>query len=93
MLTKEKEFKFLTDDLTFKKVFDDDYKPIAVSFEEWEPIKVEFNKNIKSKNNVYEYKEESNSLDEIYEIKKEKKEKNKTTNEIEDIFDDVIVYN
>ncbi len=78
---------------TFKKVFDDDYKPIAVSFEEWEPIKVEFNKNIKSKNNVYEYKEESNSLDEIYEIKKEKKEKNKTTNEIEDIFDDVIVYN
>ena len=48
---------------------------------------------MKSKNNVYEYKEESNSLDEIYEIKKENKEKNKTTNEIEDIFDDVIVYN
>ena len=77
----------------FKKVFDDDYKPIAVSSEEWEPIKVEFNKNMKSKNNVYEYKEENNSLDEIYEIKKEKKKINKTTNEIEDIFDDVIVYN
>ncbi len=76
-----------------KKVFNDEYKPIAVSSEEWEPIKVEFNKNMKSKNNVYEYKEESNSLDEIYEIKKENKEKNKTTNEIEDIFDDVIVYN
>ena len=77
----------------FKKVFDDEYKPIAVSSEEWEPIKVEFNKNMKSNNNVYEYKEESNTLDEIYKIEEDKNETSKTTNEIEDIFDDVVVYN
>ena len=73
-----------------KKVFDIEYKPIAISEEEWEPIKVEFNKNMKLKNNVYEFKEEAISLEEIYNLK----ETNNTSksNEIEDMFEDMIVY-
>ena len=74
-----------------KKVFNEELKPIAVSEEEWEPIKVEFNKHMKSKTNTYEYKEEVISLKEIYDIKDKKNIS--TTNEIEDIFEDMIVYN
>ena len=74
-----------------KKVFNEELKPIAVSEEEWEPIKVDFNKNIKSKTNTYEYKEENTTLEEIYDIK-EKKITSKS-NEIEDIFEEMIVYN
>ena len=74
-----------------KKVFDDELKPIAVSEEEWEPIKVEFNKHMKSKTNAYEYKEETMLLKEIYELKD--KEVVSNTNEIEEIFEDMIVYN
>ena len=72
------------------KTFKSEYKPIAVSEDEWEPIKLEFNKNMKSKNNIYEYIEEAKTLDEVYQIKKDKiPEKN---NEIEEIFEDMIVY-
>ena len=74
-----------------KRVFNEELKPIAVSEEEWEPIKIEFNKHMKSKTNAYEYKEEVISLKEIYDIKD--KENISTTNEIEDIFEDMIVYN
>ena len=73
-----------------KKVFNEELKPIAVSEEEWEPIKVEFNKNMKSKTNAYEYKNETISLEEIYDNKE--KEVTSNTNEIEDIFEDMIVY-
>ena len=76
---------------TLKKVFNKDLKPIAISEEEWEPIKIEFNKHMKSNTNVYEYKEEVMSLKEIYDIKE--KESNSNTNEIEEIFEDMIVYN
>ena len=76
---------------TLKRVFNEELKPIAVSEEEWEPIKIEFNKHMKSKTNAYEYKEETISLKEIYDIKD--KENISTTNEIEDIFEDMIVYN
>ena len=76
---------------TFKKIFNEQYKPIAVSEDEWEIIKIEFNKNIKSRKDVYEYKEEEKKLEEIYEINNNQ-EKPKT-NEIEEIFEDVIVYN
>lgn len=74
----------------FKEVFGLQYKPIAVSENEWELIKTEFNKNLKEKNNVYNYQEETISLDEIYEINKED---NINNNEIEEIFEDIIVYN
>ena len=74
-----------------KKVFNEELKPIAISEEEWEPIKVEFNKNMKSNPNAYEYKEETLSLKEIYD--KKDKETTSNTNEIEEIFEDIIVYN
>ncbi|MBQ9072073.1 MAG: DNA polymerase III subunit gamma/tau [Bacilli bacterium] len=74
-----------------KRVFNEDLRPIAVSEEEWEPIKIEFNKHMKSKTNAYEYKEETISLKEIYDIKD--KETTSNTNEIEEIFEDMIVYN
>lgn len=73
-----------------KSVFNEELKPIAVSEEEWEPIKVEFNKYMKSKTNAYEYKEEVMSLKEIYDIKE--KENTSNINEIEEIFEDMIVY-
>ena len=75
----------------FKKVFDEDIKPIAVFEEEWDPIKNEFNKNLKSNKNIYKYIEEENNLEDIYNIKKEEKIENK--NEIEEIFEDMIEYN
>lgn len=76
---------------TFRKVFNEDLKPIAIFEEEWEPIKVEFNKHMKSKTNAYEYNEENISLEEIYDIKKEKSIS--STNEIEKMFEEMIVYN
>jgi len=75
----------------FLKIFNENFKPIAITEEDWEIIKVEFNKNIKLKNNPYEYKEETISLEKIYNINKNKKYKK--TNEIEEIFQDVVVYN
>ena len=74
-----------------KNVFNEELKPIAISEEEWEPIKLEFNKNMKSKTNAYQYKDEIMSLKEIYDIKD--KEITSNTNEIEEIFEDMIVYN
>ena len=74
----------------FKKVFDKEYRPIAVSIEEWEPIKLEFNKSIKSNTNNYKYTEEKKSLEDIYELNK--KEKKESKNEIEEIFEEMIVY-
>ncbi|MBE6139892.1 MAG: DNA polymerase III subunit gamma/tau [Firmicutes bacterium] len=73
-----------------KKVFNEELRPIAVSEDEWEPIKVEFNKHMKSKTNAYEYKEEVMSLKDIYDITD--KEITSNTNEIEEIFEDMIVY-
>lgn len=75
----------------FEMVFKEKIKPIAVSEEEWEPIKIEFNKNMKSKTNNYEYIEEVMTLKEIYDIKDNKDISKK--NEIEDIFENMIVYN
>ena len=76
-----------------KKVYNVDYKPIAVSEEEWEPIKVEFNKNMKSKNKIYEYKDENISLDDIFKNNENVEKSNVNTNEIEEMFEDLIVYN
>ena len=76
-----------------KKAFNEDYKPIAVTEEEWDPIKIEFNKNMKEKNNIYVYKEEI-SLEEFFNDKKEEKTlETKSENEIEKEFADIIVYN
>ena len=75
----------------FNKVFNINYRPIAISEENWEPIKLEFNKNMKSNKNSYEYKDEEKTLEEVYDIKSN--EPKEELNEIEEIFEDVIVYN
>ena len=77
----------------FYKVFNEKLKPIAITEEDWEIIKVEFNKNIKLKNNPYEYKDENISLEEIYNLKKNKNTEYNKINEIEEIFEDVVIYN
>ena len=77
----------------FLKIFKENFKPIAITEDDWEIIKVEFNKNIKLKNNPYEYEEEKISLEEIYNVKKETNNEFNKINEIEEIFEDVVVYN
>ena len=74
----------------FEKAFNANIKPIAITNDEWEPIKIEFNKNMKSKINAYQYKEENESLEDIYELNNDSID---TSNEIEEIFEDLIVYN
>ena len=74
-----------------KKVFSNEYKPIAISEDEWEPIKEKFNKSLKEKKIIFEYKEENIILDEI--LKEEEIKPEETKNQIEEMFDEEIVYN
>jgi len=68
-------------DLTFGIL----YKPIAVSIDEWEIIKEEFNKNMRENNKVYIYQEE---------VEMKKKEENVSSkNKIEEMFENIIEYN
>ena len=62
-----------------KELFNDEFKPIAVSNDEWEIIKSDYAKN---KNN-YKY---------IDEPKKKEKKKSESKNNIEEMFDDIIEY-
>lgn len=75
----------------FLKTFKEEYKPIAISESEWEPIKEKFNKSLKEKKKIYEYKEEKINLEEL--LKKEEIKQQDTKNEIEEMFDEEIVYN
>lgn len=77
----------------FNTQFNKNYKPIAVSSDEWNKIKQEFNNNLKRGINAYEYKEEEYSLDEIYEKSENNEEDVKKTNKIDEIFEDMIEYN
>ena len=61
------------------EILKENYKPIAVSNDEWEIIKTDYSKN---KNN-YKY---------IEEPKKKEKSKNESKNNIEEMFDDIIEY-
>ena len=76
------------------KVFTENLKPIAIASDSWEIIKTEFNNSLKQKKKIYNFIEETYSLEKIFN-KKENKEKNIITsnNEIEKIFEDIIVYN
>ena len=74
-----------------EKVFNNNYKPIAISEDEWEPIKDKFNKSLKAKKIIFEYKEENINLEEILKLKDTKKEEVK--NQIEEMFENEIVYN
>ena len=75
----------------FEKTFNELLKPIAISEEEWEPIKEKFNKSLKDKKKLYEYKEENINLEDIF--KKEEKIIEESKNQIEEMFDEEIVYN
>lgn len=77
----------------FNTQFNKNYKPIAVSSDEWNKIKQEFNDNLKRGINAYEYKKEEYSLDEIYEKSENNEEDVKKTNKIDEIFEDMIEYN
>ena len=73
----------------FLETYNTEYRPIAVTKEEWEIIKEEFNKNMKSKSKKYEYIKEK-SIEDVYNLNTSVKE---SKNAIEEIFEDVIVYN
>ena len=74
----------------FKKVFKEDFKPIAVSSSDWEIIKKEFNDSLKNNIKKYEYIEEPK----IEKTKKTTKvEKQDNTTEIDNMFDEIVEYN
>ena len=77
---------------TLKKVFNENLKPIAISNDSWEIIKTEFNNSLKQNKKIYSYIEETYNLEDIF--KKNEIVKSATSNnEIEEIFEDIIVYN
>lgn len=71
----------------FYQVFNKKYYPIAVSEEEWNDIKVNYNQN---KNN-YIYQEENIDLKQMFE-KKEVKQQINNKNEIDELFDTIVEY-
>lgn len=62
------------------------YNVIAINLEDWDYIKNDYNKNKKN----YIYKNETYTLEEIFEIKKN--QKNEETNSIDRMFNDIIEY-
>ena len=75
------------------KVFNDSLKPIAIDNDSWEIIKTEFNNSLKQKKKIYNYIEETYNLEEIFNRKEISSETNNLSNELEEIFEDIIVYN
>ena len=75
-----------------KKVFNYNLKPIAISNSSWEIIKTKFNNSLKEKKKIYNYIEENYNLEEIFKIEEEQENVN-SNNELENIFEDIIVYN
>ena len=75
-----------------KKVFNEDLKPIAISNDYWEIIKLEFNNSLKQNKKMYNYIEETYNLEEIFKPEQKNKITN-SNNEIEEIFEDIIIYN
>ena len=74
------------------KVFNCNLKPIAISNSSWEIIKTEFNNSIKENKKIYNYIEENYNLEEVFKIEEEQVNIN-SNNELEEIFEDIIVYN
>lgn len=71
--------------------FNETLKPIAVSSLEWEKIKLEYNNSKKDKSKEYKPIEEKLSINDIF--NKEDTIQTQETNDIEEIFDDLIEYN
>ena len=75
------------------KVFEENLKPIAIDNDSWEIIKKEFNSSLKQNKKIYKLVEEIYKLDEIFnQQENEKTKKNIKNNELEEMFDDIIVY-
>ena len=73
----------------FKKTFNEEYFPIAVSQSEWEIIKKEFNDNLKNNTKTYTFIEEP-----VIKEKPVKKVKTESTDtEIDNMFNEIIEYN
>lgn len=71
----------------FKKSFNDNFYPIAVSQTEWDKIKKEFNENLKNNIKKYEYIEEPSKTINSNNITQEE------STEIDNMFDEIIEYN
>ena len=69
-----------------KKVFNDEFKPIAVTSDEWTIIKDDFNKSVKE--NIKKYK----FIEEIKEEEKNNNITNKSVNKIDEMFENIIEY-
>lgn len=69
----------------FKEQFGEEYKLIALSVDEWDEIKDDYNKNKSS----YKYQEENIDLKDIF---KDKLVEGKEANEIDHLFDGIIEY-
>ena len=75
------------------KVFNEKLKPIAIDNDYWEIIKTEFNNSLKEKKKIYNYVEETYDLEEVFNRNEKNTEITSSSNELEEIFDDIIVYN
>ena len=73
----------------FKLTFNDDYKPIAVSYDEWEIIKTEFNSSKNDKSKKYKYIEEEQNI-ELIDSSNTNLEKK--SNKVKEMFEDIIEY-
>jgi len=80
---------------TLKKVFKQELKPIAIDNDSWEIIKTEFNNSLKQKKKIYNFIEETYNIEEIFKEEKNENtnEDKNSTNDIEEIFEDILVYN
>ena len=76
-----------------KKFFKEDFKPIAISSEYWEIIKKDFNDNLKQNKNPYKYIEENDELKSLCFENEVQNINNVQNNEIDEIFEELVVYN
>jgi len=74
-----------------KKEFNLNLKPIAISNDSWEIIKTKFNSSLKENKKIYNYIEENYDLEEIFK-QQEENQNDISNNEIENIFNDIIIY-
>ena len=74
-------------------VFNEKYNVIAVNLNDWEIIKKEFNNSLKNKLNNYIYQEENFDLETLLSKKNiEEPALENNTNELDDMFGDIVEY-
>ena len=75
-----------------KEVFNEKLKPIAIPSDSWEIIKKEFNDSLKQNKNLYNFIEELEEISDFNLEKTSKEIKNPENNEIEEIFEELVIY-